>query len=165
MDSILWDEYRYLLSGSDYPIVKIHPKIIVGAGNQLTLENVSDYDIQYVVNCAFDEFSPAWFRNLYPYNYACIEAYDDDDSNITDWYELFECFMNKFMKQDNGTIFVHCHLGINRSAFLALLYVCLKFDYDMKSTIKVMLINRPCVFMNKHYRKQVVEYIEKHKSK
>jgi protein-tyrosine phosphatase len=73
--------------------------------------------------------------------------------------------MNKFMKEDNGTIFVHCHLGINRSAFLSLLYVCLKFDYDMKSTIKVMLINRPCVFMNKHYRKQVVEYIEKHKSK
>ena len=59
MDSILWDEYRYLLSGSDYPIVKIHPKIIVGAGNQLTLENVRDYDIQYVVNCAFDEFSTA----------------------------------------------------------------------------------------------------------
>ena len=163
MDSILWDEYRYLSSNND-PIVKIHPRILVGAGKQLTPENMKKYNIQYVVNCAFDEFSPEWFRNLYPYNYACIEAYDDENSNITDWYTLFETFMNKFMNEDKGTIFVHCHLGINRSAFLSLLYVCLKFDYNMESAIKTMLITRPCVFMNKEYRKQVIEYIEKHKS-
>ena len=41
----------------------------------------------------------------------------------------------------------------------------LKFDYNMESTIKTMLITRPCVFMNKNYRKQVVEYIEKHRTK
>ena len=166
MSSILWDEYRYLSTNyNNDPIVKIHPRIIVGAGNQLNVENMNKYNIEYVVNCSFDEFSPEWFRINFPYNYICIKAYDDEESNITDWYNLFEYYMNTFMNEGKGTIFVHCHLGMNRSAFLALVYVCLKFDYNMESTIKTMLITRPCVFMNKRYRKQVVEYIEKHKTK
>jgi protein-tyrosine phosphatase len=160
----MWDEHR---QPSDYktdPIVRIHPRIIVGAGKQLTFENMKKYDIQYVVNCAFDQFSPEWFRISYPYNYCCIQAYDNENSDITDWYKLFETYMNTYMRENNGTIFVHCQLGMNRSPFLSLMYVCLKFDYDLESTIKTMVINRPCVFMNMEYRKQVVKYIEKHKS-
>jgi hypothetical protein len=165
MTTLPWDNFRrfsrgYLVDS----VVRIHPRIIVGAGGHLTPQFAIKHNIQYVVNCAFDEHSPPWFRLRYPYNYECMEAIDAYDVNITDWYPRFRDAIDKFMNQPNGQIFVHCQMGMNRSAFLAMLYVCVKYNYDIESCIRVMTKGRPCVFGNELYRKQVVDFIEKHRA-
>jgi hypothetical protein len=151
-----WDSFRRNSKGWRFdPIAKLHPKICFG--NQ----DVPTYPCpSHVVNCATDEVSPYWFREWYPNKYACIGAIDSLDEDITSWYPKFEEVMNKFLNEsDCRMIYVHCECGINRSAFLCLIYMCKKFGLSLSSVAKSILIQRPCAFTNPSFRKQVTEYI------
>lgn len=160
----LWDKYRrnsrgWLLD----PLAKVHPRIIVGSANNVDLHTIVTYNVTHVVNCAEEWVSSKWFKNEFPNRVVSINALDHHTEDITHWYPLFESSMNTFLADpDCKTIYVHCECGINRSGFLTLIYMCLKFGYSIESVAKSMLIQRPCMFNNRAYRAQAIEYIKKH---
>jgi protein-tyrosine phosphatase len=161
----LWDKYRRNSKGWKLdPLAKVHPRIIVGSANSMDLFTVSLYNITHVVNCAEDWVTTPWFKIEFPERVACINALDRKTEDITKWYPLFETSMNTFLADPEcKTIYVHCECGVNRSGFLTLIYMCLKFGYNIETAVKSMLIQRPCMFTNTEYRKQAIEYIKKHK--
>jgi hypothetical protein len=160
----IWDKYRRNSKGWKLdPIARIHPRIIIGSANSVDLYTMSAYDITHVVNCAEDWVSSKWFENEFPDRIVCIGALDNRTEDITKWYPSFESSMNQFLADpDCKTIYVHCECGINRSGFLTLIYMCLKFGYTIEKVIKSILIQRPCMFTNLEYRVQSIEYIKKH---
>lgn len=134
----------------------IHPRILFGAGIFLDEEFVERHSITHVINCAFDEDSPKWFRQKYPNKYACLNAPDDLSSNILDWYPAFEESMQKFLSEvGSRTIYIHCQCGINRSGYLCLLYSCKKLRFDYNEVVKSILTQRPCALTNPSFRKQI----------
>lgn len=152
---------RYYTQGykCDLPAY-FHPCILVGAGEFLTREFRDKHDITHVINCAFDEYSPVWFREKYPDNYICLEAYDTEESNILDWYPKFKEYMSKYLQDlDSSTIYVHCQLGINRSGFLALAYVCKELGYPLDRVEYSAISQRPCIMQNPNFRKQVYDFL------
>lgn len=157
----LWDKYRRNSKGwKADSLAMIHPRIMLGSSETVTL---STFNITHIVNCAEDEWGSKWFKNEWPDRYACINAIDDEKEDITKWYPDFEKVMNKFMSsKDCKVIYVHCQCGINRSAFLVLMYACIKFGYSIEIVAKNVLLQRPCCFTNQAFRKQAVEYIKKH---
>jgi hypothetical protein len=160
----LWNKYRRNSKGWKFdPVAKVHPRIIVGSAESVDLHTMSMYGITHVVNCAEDWITSKWFKNEFPDRVVCIGALDHKTEDITKWYPLFESSMNNFLADPEcGTIYVHCECGINRSGFLTLIYMCLKFGYTIERVIKSILIQRPCMFTNQEYRKQSIEYIKKH---
>ena len=143
------------------PPAKIHTNIIFGPGMYLNPGFVRAHNITHVVNCAFDKDSPLWFRLKHPNNYACLEALDSQDENILKWYPQFEKTMNDFLRSDgSGNIYVHCQCGINRSGFLALLFVCKKFGYSFEVASSAILKQRPCALTNPEYKRQVKSHLE-----
>jgi len=160
----LWDKYRRNSKGwrSD-SLAMIHPRIILGSAESVDICTLSKYSITHVVNCADDECGSKWFKNEWSDRYACINAIDDENEDITKWYSKFEKVMNTFLaSKDCKNIYVHCQCGINRSAFLLLMYTCIKFGYSVESVAKNILLQRPCCFTNLSYRTQAIEYIKKH---
>jgi protein-tyrosine phosphatase len=157
----LWDKYRRNSKGWKlYPLAKIHPRIIVGSAESVDLYTISMYGITHVINCAEDWVTSKWFKTEFPDRIVCIGALDHRTEDITKWYPLFEETMNKFLADSSCvTIYVHCECGINRSAFLSLIYMCKKFGMSMQNVIKNILIQRPCALTNENFRKQVVDYI------
>jgi protein-tyrosine phosphatase len=146
---------------NDPPAV-IHPNVMFGSGKMLTIEFVKERNITHVINCAYDEDSPEWFRNVYPKKYACMNAQDSLITDITLWYPGFEKIMQKFLREnDSKVIFVHCQCGINRSGYLTLLYACLNFKFPLIETVKSIIKQRPCALTNPSFRIQVAEYITK----
>jgi hypothetical protein len=160
----LWNKYRRNSKGWKFdPVAKVHPRIIVGSAESVDLHTMSMYGITHVVNCAEDWITSKWFKNEFPDRVVCIGALDHKTEDITKWYPLFESSMNNFLADPEcGTIYVHCECGINRSGFLTLIYMCLKFGYHIETIIKNILIQRPCMFTNPTYQKQAIEYIKKH---
>jgi len=155
--------YRRLSKGwqSD-PLARLHPCILVGPGKALTRDLVERKNITHVINCAFDEDSPEWFRKDFPDNYYCLKALDNQNVNIFQWYNEFESIMDKCLKDNNSkVIYVHCQCGINRSAYLTLIYMCKKFKYKPEAMIKEIIIQRPCALANPAFMKQVIEYFKK----
>jgi protein-tyrosine phosphatase len=157
-----WIAYRRNSRGwqVDSP-ARVHPSILFGSGEALTPSFIKKYNITHVINCAFDEDSPLWFREDYPFNYFCIEAVDTVISDIRNWFNLFEFTMNRFLTDpDSRVVYVHCQCGINRSGFLTLMYICKHFGYTFESSVKSILMQRPCALTNPSYFKQSQEYIK-----
>jgi hypothetical protein len=141
------------------PPAWFHSRILVGAGAQLTPAFAKKHEITHVINCAQPEDSPGWFRAAYPTRYACMNAVDSFDANILDWYPLFELTLHHFLRDGNGTVFVHCQAGMNRSASLALAYVCKNFSIKFQDLYQATKRQRPVMFGNLVYMNQVKEFI------
>ena len=145
-------------------IARIHPKIVIGAGPQLDLFNCHMHHISHVINCAGEETCPEHMKQhfLETDRYVCINAEDTEEVKITKWYPEFKDVMNKFLRDPEcTTVFVHCRMGMNRSAFLALMYVCDRFQYNFDKTCKAIITQRPCALQNMVFYKQVQQYIKK----
>lgn len=136
-----------------------HTRILVGAGGHLTPAFARQNDITHVINCAFPEDSPGWFRSAYPNRYACMSAVDSPTANILDWYPLFELTLHNFLRQGTGVVYVHCQAGMNRSASLALAYVCKNFSVKFEDLYPVVKRQRPIMFQNTVYMNQVKDFI------
>ena len=118
------------------------------------------YNITHVINCAFPEHSPTWFKNTFPQRYMCLSAHDTLQSNILDWYPTFEETLTTFLRTPGaGTVFVHCQCGINRSAFLALTYITKHYGLPYEHAFGALKRQRPCMFTNPVFRKQTEEFV------
>jgi protein-tyrosine phosphatase len=137
------------------PPVRVHPRILLGAGHMLTPAFAARHKITHVINCAFPEDSPLWFRKKFPDQYACMGALDSVHVRILDWYPRFESTMRKFLRESNGTIFVHCQAGINRSAYLLLFFMTVNFNQDFGKLVREVRKYRT-VCTNPSFMKEVV---------
>ena len=142
-----------------HPPAWFYSRVLVGAGEMLTPSFVRHHNITHVINCAQEADSPDWFKKALPERYFCLNALDSLESNILTWYSKFEEVLRRFLQSGGGTVFVHCQCGINRSAFLALAYVCKNFGLDMNSVVLSTRQARPCMFTNAVYRRQVEDFI------
>jgi Dual specificity phosphatase, catalytic domain len=141
------------------PPAYIHPRILFGAGSMLIPSFVAKHSITHVINCAFDEDSPDWFKSKFPHKYVCINAQDSLSVNIFDWYSTFEDSIQRFLADNTcETIYIHCQCGINRSGFLTLIYASSKLGFNCCDVFKAILQQRPCAFTNPFFRKQVEEH-------
>lgn len=137
------------------PPAWVYPRILLGAGNQLTPFFAAKYNITHVVNCAFADDCPEWWRERHIGQYAELHALDSLAVNILDWYPEFEIWMRLFLRSTNGTVFVHCKAGVNRSAFLVLTFVCKHFGIDFNTLLSAVRKQRPIVCDNSAFMKQV----------
>ena len=138
------------------PPAFIHPRILFGSGMALTPEFAKKYSITHVLNCAFDQDSPTWFRNEFPHNYRCLNAIDSFEVNILDWYNSFETNMQAFLRDENCiNIYVHCQCGINRSGFLCLNFMIKRLKLDLDDSIKAILSQRPCALTNTSFLHEI----------
>jgi protein-tyrosine phosphatase len=141
------------------PPAWFHTRILVGPGVYLTPIFQVTRNISHVINCAYQNDSPAWFRIKYPDKYECLYAPDSPDADIRNWLPQFEKAMYRFLREGNGVVYVHCAAGMNRSATLALAYVCKNFYFPMDVMIQTTLRQRPCMFQNPVYMNQVRELL------
>ena len=142
------------------PPAYFHTRILVGPGAFLTPKFAYERGISHVINCAFPEDSPVWFQTRYPHQYTCLSAPDTLKHQILDWYPAFEQAMFSYLRSPGGgVVYVHCQAGMNRSAFLALTYVCHRFHMDGETMVEAFKRQRPCMFQNQVYRRQVLNFL------
>ena len=157
--------YRVRSSSRGYkfdPPALIHPMILIGAGEMLTYSFMKVYKITHVINCAEDNMCPSWFSSGFPDRYVCLNAIDSLDVNILDWYPKFKETLQSFLQDPECTrVFVHCQCGINRSAFLALMYVCDVFGFQFTQTESSVIRGRPCALTNPSFRRQIMDALTK----
>ncbi len=142
------------------PPAYFHTRILVGPGAFLTPKFAYERGISHVINCAYPGDSPAWFRSKFPDKYTCLRAEDTSRHRILDWYPAFEQAMFSYLRSPGGgVVYVHCQAGMNRSAFLALTYVCDRFHMDGETMLESFKRQRPCMFQNQVYRGQVLNFL------
>lgn len=146
------------------PPAWFNTRILVGPGAFLTPQFVEKHSITGVINCAFPSDSPKWYQDQYPHRYTCLGAFDNEFTDIIDYYPTFERTLRDYLRNTSGVIYVHCQAGINRSAFLALAYVCKNFGWYVDPTMVSLQRQRPCMFQNTTFKRQVKEFVNGHLS-
>jgi len=152
----------YLFGTPNYmkdPPAFFHPRILVGPGCFLNPYFAQKHDITHVINCAFDEDSPSWWRNHNPSKYKVLNAIDNVQVNILTWYPEFEKTMHEFLREGTGVVYVHCQAGMNRSGSLALAYTCKNLDMKFDELVASVKRQRPCILQNPVFMNQVKEFI------
>ena len=143
------------------PPAYIHSRILFGPGSFITGEFLKKHNITHVINCAFEQDSPSWFKMAYPEKYKCLNSPDSMEANILDWYAEFEKTIHAFLRDEGSrNIYVHCQCGINRSGFLCLAFMCKRLKNDFFTGVKTILTQRPCALTNPQYKRQVYEFSE-----
>jgi hypothetical protein len=138
----------------------VYPNICLGAGASLTPFFVNTNRVTHVINCAYSENSPAWFRRSYPSRYAQLDAHDSIQVKILDWYPAFETAMRTFLRAPNAVVFVHCQAGINRSAFLLLYFMCKNFGLDFPTLLAAVRKQRPQICQNPAFMEEVTDALK-----
>lgn len=136
-----------------------HPRILVGAGAMLKHQLVVQHNITHVINCAFDYDSPEWWRTRFPSKYKELHAIDSHTTNILFWFPVFEETLQRFLRDGDGVVYVHCQAGMNRSGFLALAYCCKHFNNDLEELVACVKRQRPVILQNGVFMTQVKEFI------
>ena len=149
-----------------YPYMQQPPawfstRILVGPGAMLTPRFARENRITHVINCAQDLFCPDWWKQENPDKYVVLNAIDSLQHNILDWYPLFETSLRMFLRQGplDGVVYVHCQAGMNRSASLALAYVCKNYDLPFAPVVAAVRRQRPIILQNPVFMTQVEEFI------
>jgi hypothetical protein len=143
------------------PIACIYPRIYVGAGCQFTPDIAKGGNFTHVINCATADDGPEWFSLAHPDRYVVLNAVDSHDANILDWYPVFEQIMFNFLRDPRArNIYVHCQCGINRSAYLAIAFVCRTFGFPMKQMAHSLISQRPCALSNPVFWRQVSDFVK-----
>lgn len=141
------------------PPAWFHTRVLVGPGAFLTPAFVSKHNITAVINCAFPEDSPPWWRTVHPDRYTCLYCIDDVSVDVIWWYPAFAAAMQTYLRDTTGVVYVHCQAGMNRSASLALAYVCKNFGADVLTSITAFQRQRPCMFQNQAFKRQVIDFV------
>jgi hypothetical protein len=117
--------------------------------------------ITHVINCAQDIFCPEWWKQQNPDKYVALNAIDSLQHNILDWYPPVETVLRAFLRQGplDGVVYVHCQAGMNRSASLALAYVCKNYALPFASVVQAVRRQRPIILQNPVFMTQVEEFI------
>lgn len=136
-------------------------RILVGPGEMLTPFFVERNRISHVINCAQDDYCPRWWKVRNPDKYVFLNAIDSQYHNILDWYPPFEAALRMFLRDGplDGVVYVHCQAGMNRSASLALAYVCKNYALPFDGVVAATRRQRPCILQNPVFMTQVKEFI------
>ena len=132
-------------------------RIIIGDYVRLTKDFVNVFRITHIINCAGPEINR---KDLVPVkNFECMDAIDSETVNIFDWYPKFKEAMDRFLRDPFCVnVYVHCLAGMNRSAFLTAAYIVKTFRVPIDRCIEKMVRQRPCMFANPTFLKQLVEF-------
>ena len=142
-------------------IACLYPRIFVGAGCQFTQEVAATGKFTHVINCATPQDGPDWFAQKYPNNYVVLYAVDSLSVSILDWYSVFETTMLQFLRDPEcENVYVHCQCGINRSAYLAMAFVCRRFGFSIGEVARSIVIQRPCALSNQVFWTQVSAFVK-----
>ncbi len=141
------------------PPAFFHTRILVGPGGFLDRTFVEKHGITHVINCAFDMYSPQWWRTENPTKYKVLNAVDSTTTNILHWYPAFETTLHEFLRDGNGVVYVHCQAGMNRSASLALAYSVKNLGMDFDQLVASVRKQRPCILQNLVFMNQVKEFV------
>jgi len=145
------------------PVAVAFPRIFVGAGGQLSPRFMLLHNVTHVINCADDSACPRSVRPLLsPSRYTVLNAIDSPDVKLFEaWYEPFKKAMDAYLRDPTcRNVYVHCHAGINRSAFLAAGYIISTFRVPLSVCVSRLSSQRPCVMQNEAFQHQFYDFVK-----
>lgn len=118
--------------------------------------------ITHILNTAQGNLSSQVDTNQEYYNDINVKFYgfplvDSERAQIEDYLKEGLEFMHKALEKENGKIYVHCAMGVSRSATFVLAYMIEFKKMSLEDAIKVA-IGKRYIYPNRGFLKKLVMF-------
>ncbi|NXO61452.1 DS13B phosphatase, partial [Phainopepla nitens] len=141
LQQLLW-----LREGSDNHVDRVWPNIYLGdawaARSKTTLQSLN---ITHILNAADGPYSINTGAKYYAdlqIEYYGVEAFDDPSFDISIFFYDAANFIGKALKSSGGKVFVHCAMGVSRSATLVLAFLMIHEKMTLVDALKIVTARR-----------------------
>lgn len=148
------DEQMMKLVGQMDPPSRVMEHLLLGtqwnASNRAELERNG---VRYIVNAA-DEIA-LYFPDVFVYHHVRIR--DEEQEHILRHFEDTYHFI-KSARMRGRSVFVHCQMGVSRSASIVIAYAMKEFGWTLDEALKFVKARRQVVKPNPGFMRQLYEY-------
>ncbi|NWQ92872.1 DS13B phosphatase, partial [Burhinus bistriatus] len=132
--------------GSDNHVDQVWPNIYLGdawaARNKTTLQSLN---ITHILNAADGPYSintgAKYYEDL-QIEYYGVEAFDDPSFDLSIFFYDAANFIGKALNTSGGKVFVHCAMGVSRSASLVLAFLMIHENMTLVDALKTVSAHR-----------------------
>ncbi|XP_015671953.1 dual specificity protein phosphatase 13 [Protobothrops mucrosquamatus] len=126
--------------GSDNHVDQVWPNLYLGdawaARSKSVLQSVG---ITHILNAADGPYNintgVRYYRDL-PIQYYGVQAFDGNSFDISVFFHEAADFIHKALNTAGGKVFVHCAIGLSRSATLVLAYLMIHENLTLVEALK-----------------------------
>merc|ERR1712141_199464 len=137
-----------------YPSAIINDKLYQGKGEQATnMQCIGDLKITHIINITKEH--PNKFADDVVYLRLAIE--DEKKSNLKRHFDEACDFITKALKK-NGTVMVHCNLGVSRSSTIVLAYLMKERHISLGDALTFLRSRRSCARPNIGFLAQLSDW-------
>ncbi|NWX85107.1 DS13B phosphatase, partial [Nothoprocta ornata] len=136
----------WLRGGSENHVDQVWPNVYLGdawaARNKTALQNLN---ITHILNAADGPYSintGAKYYNDLQIEYYGIEAFDDPSFDLSIFFYDAANFIGKALNTSGGKVFVHCAMGVSRSASLVLAFLMIHENMTLVDALKTVSSHR-----------------------
>jgi protein-tyrosine phosphatase len=111
--------------------------------------------ITHVVNCDSSYSSSSYGAQAK--NFLHLKSYDDDDYPILEeHFERLCMYIISALQDPSAQVYIHCYMGINRSATLAIAYACKYLNKPARTMIdNTRIATKRLVITNEGFEEQL----------
>ncbi|NXA14354.1 DS13B phosphatase, partial [Sapayoa aenigma] len=132
--------------GSDNHVDQVWPNIYLGdawaARSKTTLQSLN---ITHILNAADGPYSintgAKYYEDL-QIEYYGVEAFDDPSFDLSIFFYDAANFIGKALNSSGGKVFVHCAMGVSRSATLVLAFLMIHENMTLVDALKTVGAHR-----------------------
>ncbi|NXR07125.1 DS13B phosphatase, partial [Semnornis frantzii] len=132
--------------GSDNHVDEVWPNIYLGdawaARSKTTLQSLN---ITHILNAADGPYSintgAKYYEDL-QIEYYGVEAFDDPSFDLSIFFYDAANFIGKALNTSGGKVFVHCAMGVSRSASLVLAFLMIHENLTLVDALKTVSAHR-----------------------
>ncbi|NXC64565.1 DS13B phosphatase, partial [Aleadryas rufinucha] len=136
----------WLRGGSDNHVDQVWPNIYLGdawaARSKTTLQSLN---ITHILNAADGPYSINTGAKYYAdlqIEYYGVEAFDDPSFDLSIFFYDAANFIGKALNSSGGKVFVHCAMGVSRSATLVLAFLMIHENMTLVDALKTVSAQR-----------------------
>ncbi|NWW34799.1 DS13B phosphatase, partial [Panurus biarmicus] len=141
LQQLLW-----LRGGSDNHVDQVWPNIYLGdawaARSKTVLQGLN---ITHILNAADGPYSVNTGAKYYAdlqIEYYGVEAFDDPSFDLSIFFYDAANFIGKALNSSGGKVFVHCAMGVSRSATLVLAFLMIYENMTLVDALKTVSAHR-----------------------
>uniref|UniRef100_A0A8C6YPS7 Dual specificity protein phosphatase n=1 Tax=Nothoprocta perdicaria TaxID=30464 RepID=A0A8C6YPS7_NOTPE len=130
----------WLRGGSENHVDQVWPNVYLGDANKTALQNLN---ITHILNAADGPYSintGAKYYNDLQIEYYGIEAFDDPSFDLSIFFYDAANFIGKAL--NTSGVFVHCAMGVSRSASLVLAFLMIHENMTLVDALKTVSSHR-----------------------
>ncbi|NWX42879.1 DS13B phosphatase, partial [Steatornis caripensis] len=132
--------------GSDNHVDQVWPNIYLGdawaARSRTTLQSLN---ITHILNAADGPYSintgAKYYEDL-QIEYYGVEAFDDPSFDLSIFFYNAANFISRALNTSGGKVFVHCAMGVSRSASLVLAFLMIHENMTLVDALKTVSAHR-----------------------